>query len=77
MAMVTFVITAALVANIAIDCVITLVTFVTKFRYVPVDTFALMIADVTSAHYWLPWLPRHSEVFCPAHVFLTCQILFR
>jgi hypothetical protein len=52
-----------------------LVTFVTKFRYVPVDTFALMIADVTSVHYWLPWLPRHSDMFCPAHIFLTCQIL--
>jgi hypothetical protein len=40
---VIFVIMAALVTNIAIDFVIALVTFVTKFRNVPVDTFAVIL----------------------------------
>ena len=88
--MVTSVITAALVTIITIDLVIALVTFVTKFRNVPVnifaimvilvtkisnapmDTFAVMVAYVTNAHYWLLWLPRHSEVLCPADILLSC-----
>jgi len=70
--MVTSVIMAALVTNITIDFVIALVTYVTEFRNVPVDTFAVMVADVANAHYWLPCLQRHLEVFCPADIFMSC-----
>jgi hypothetical protein len=63
---------AALVTNITIDFVIALVTYVTRFRNVPVDTFTVMVAYVANAHYWLPCLQRLLEVFSPADIFLSC-----